>query len=1280
MVVLNGNTRPEANSRNDRGPVAGDFRLQHVQLQLRLPPEKQNELDQLTRDQQDPKSPNYHKWLTPTEFKQRFSLAPEDTEAVTAWLQSAGFTVEVINPQSIVFSGTAGQVRSAFRTEIHNLDVNGEKHIANMSDPQIPAALAPAIIGIVSLNDFKPKPASRPRASYTPGNGALPVVPSDLATIYNLNLAFAAGYTGQGQTIILLEDSDLYNTSDWYTFRTLLGLGSYPALLQTVHPFPATGALDCFYPGAVPVPETETTIDAEWASAAAPAAGIEIASCADTTTNFGGFVALENLLNLSSAPLSIVSLSYGVSEAKLGSAFNAYISALYEQGASEGVSIFTSAGDAGAAKSDQDETTATHGIGISGFASTPYNVAVGGTDFGDTFAGSTSAYWSSTNTSTYGSAISYIPEIPWNDSCASALIATHLGYATTYGVNGLCNSVASNSPLLTTEAGGGGPSGCATGAPAGTGVVGGSCTGYAKPYWQSILGNPNDGVRDIPDVSLFAAVGYWNHYYVTCWSDLTYGGSLCNGPPSGWSGFGGTSFAAPIMAGIQALIDQKTGELQGNPTPIYYALAAKEYGANGSSICNSTLGNRADSSCTFYDVTQGDMDVNCTGSINCYTPSGTNGVLSVSSSSYQPAFTATVGWDFATGIGTVNAYNLLNNWPQSGITASTGTPQTGVISTQFTAPLVAKVTDANGNGVSGITVTFRAPASGASGTFAGGGDTATTDSSGMATSPFFTANGTTGSYTVIATAPDIVGAANFALTNTLSTPASVSVVSGTQQSTMVSTAFSLPLIAVVKDANGDAMSNITVTFTVQPGGTGAGATFGGGGSTAATDAHGQASVSIIANSMAGTFNVTATVASVSTPASFSLSNTLNSPWRASAASGSNQSVAITATFAAPFTLTVVDTLSHPVSGAFVTFAAPAVGPSGTFTNGTTSDSEMTDSNGNATSTLFTANLMASFYYVQASAGGNNLADYYLNNTPGTPVSAMATNGSEQITVINSDFPQPLIATIRDKGGNVVTSGAQVTFTVFASPSGAGATVGGRTSWTATTDLFGKVTAYPVLANSTPGSYVVTAIAGPIGDGNLNAEIASFFLTNLGLNLINTATGTVQVTRGGSTTITVNVGTNPAGVTLGQPVTLTCSGSSGLTCTANPASLHVGRSGGTATITINAAAVSHFVPLQYGPPIAPKFSTWILAGWFAALSLFVLSWIAQLRGLAGRRRLPALLALALLATLATGLVSCSGGNSNSSTATSGASTGPGSVTVSARGDGLSNAVTIPVNVN
>ena len=193
-------------------------------------------------------------------------------------------------------------------------------------------------------------------------------------------------------------------------------------------------------------------------------------------------------------------------------------------------------------------------------------------------------------------------------------------------------------------------------------MVSGTCKGYAKPSWQSLVGNPADSVRDMPDISLFAANGVWGHYYVYCDSDTNDGGAACTGAPSGWSGAGGTSFAAPIVASIQALVNQKQGAKQGNPNPTLYALAKSEYGAGGSSICNSTSGKGTSSSCVFYDVTQGDMDVNCTGTHNCYRPSGTNGVLSTSSSSYSKAYGTGTGWDFSTGIGTVNAANLVNNW------------------------------------------------------------------------------------------------------------------------------------------------------------------------------------------------------------------------------------------------------------------------------------------------------------------------------------------------------------------------------------------------------------------------------------------------------------------------------------------------------------------------------------------------------------------------------------------------------------------------------------------
>ena len=175
-------------------------------------------------------------------------------------------------------------------------------------------------------------------------------------------------------------------------------------------------------------------------------------------------------------------------------------------------------------------------------------------------------------------------------------------------------------------------------------MVSGTCKGYAKPSWQSLVGVPADGVRDIPDVSLFAANGVWGHYYVYCYTDTKNGGVSCSGAPSTWSGAGGTSFASPIMAAMQSLVNQKTASSWGLTTPTYYNLAKAEYGTTGNSSCNSSNGNAASSSCTFYDVTAGDMDVNCTGTHNCYRPSGTNGVLSTSTTSYVKAYGTTTGW------------------------------------------------------------------------------------------------------------------------------------------------------------------------------------------------------------------------------------------------------------------------------------------------------------------------------------------------------------------------------------------------------------------------------------------------------------------------------------------------------------------------------------------------------------------------------------------------------------------------------------------------------------
>jgi subtilase family serine protease len=684
LIRLTGNTRPEMNAANDRGPVAGSLNLQHMYLLLNRSPEKEQAAATLVNQLHDEKSPSYHKWLTADEVAEQFGPSDEDVRSVTSWLEGHGFTVHGSYPANgvIDFSGPASAVNEAFHTQIHNLSVRGQHHIANASDPMIPAALAGAVHGVVSLNDFRPHPMYKPKANFNiPSLGVQALVPGDLATIYNINPIYDRGVSGQNQTVVVVEDTNLYTTADWFTFRKTFGLSQrFPqATLSQIHPQPTDGPFSggaCDDPG-VNGDDGEAAVDVEWASAAAPSASIVLASCADTDANFGGFIALQNILTGRGRPPAIVSISYGESESFLGASFNAYINKLYQLAVLQGVSVFVSSGDAGAAQSDQFAPAAEGGINASGFATTPNNVAVGGTDFADSFMGTNSTYWAPTNGKFFNSALSYIPEIPWNDSCASQLITEALGFTQSYGVSGSCNSAVGEEFFLEVAGGSGGASSCAFGTPVIDGVVGGNCRGYQKPLFQYLVaGNPKDGVRDIPDVSLFASNGIWGHYYVFCYSDPTPGffGAPCGADPSLWSGAGGTSFAAPIMAGIQSMINQSSVKYQGNPDFTYYLMAGLEYGFKGDTSCNSTLGNQASSRCIFYDVTLGDNDVNCLpltegtvtlGTFNCYIPSGTNGVLSKSNKSYQPAYVTTTGYDFPTGIGTVNAFNLAKNWPGS---------------------------------------------------------------------------------------------------------------------------------------------------------------------------------------------------------------------------------------------------------------------------------------------------------------------------------------------------------------------------------------------------------------------------------------------------------------------------------------------------------------------------------------------------------------------------------------------------------------------------------------
>ncbi|HEX3663957.1 MAG TPA: S53 family peptidase [Rhizomicrobium sp.] len=662
LVTLAGNTRSEARDpANDRGPVADSLALPHMMLVLKRPAAREAAFERAVAELTDRTSPDYHHWLSAQEIGERFGPAPKDVAAVTGWLTAHGFTVNTVYPSRLVidFSGSAGQVRETFHTAIHALAVQGHSHLANVSDPRIPSALAPVVEGIVSLNDFHGHGAAHGGPAWTVDNCGLGsadlvpncyfVTPPDLATIYDFNPLFKKKNTGAGQTIAVLEDSDIYSSDDWTMFRSLFGLSGY-----------TKGSVTQVQPGNCADPGTngddfEAILDAEYSSSAAPDAAIEVASCASTKTTWGLTIAVENLLNETSPP-PVMSVSYIWCEADAGKANDKAYYDAWQQAAAEGVSVFVSSGDEGAAACDYGKAEAAHGIAVNGLATTPYNVAVGGTDFGDTAMKKNAVYWSNTNSDDYGSALSYVPEIPWNSSCASQLMAKYVtGSKVTYGTGGFCNN-SKGAPFITTYAGSGGPSSCALK----------GCKGYPKPSWQTVLGNPADKVRDIPDVSLFSAGPVWGHAYVVCFSDPAHDfGDPCSKFPNGWIYGYGTSFASPVMAGIQALVNQSAKSAQGNPDPVLYSLANAELGTNGDPSCHATRGRKIGKSCVFRDVTTGDMDVPCSsGTPDCYLPSGNLGVLSTSTKKYKPAFNAANGWDFATGLGSVDAANLVAAWPK----------------------------------------------------------------------------------------------------------------------------------------------------------------------------------------------------------------------------------------------------------------------------------------------------------------------------------------------------------------------------------------------------------------------------------------------------------------------------------------------------------------------------------------------------------------------------------------------------------------------------------------
>ena len=693
-VTLAGNTPPSAAiGATDQGAVEDDMRFEHLLLLLKRDTATETSLERHIEAMHTPGTPEFHHWLTAEQVGARFGISAKDVGVIEQWLSSHGFSVNRVYKSGLVldFSGTAANIRETFHTDIHHLELpSGERHVANTVDPQIPAALSAAVVG-VSLHDFfarphltrmRPVKYDRDAQRWKP-QFALPydgstfniVGPFDFATIYDLRPLWQAGITGNGVTIAAVEDSNLKHPGDWSTFRETFGLEQFKhASFEQVYP-------GCANPGQNG-DEIEAALDVEWASAAAPGAHIVLSACANSATTSGLDLAILNLLEKS--PPDIISDSYGLCETISGHTEVALENYEAQLASLEGVTFFIAQGDTGADECAPVESTyySTLGINSGDNTASAYAVDVGGTDFQAQFNADmgglpVSAYWNTHNAAkTLASARSYIPEIPWNDGCTSQLIYTDpaiaVGFTQSFGSAGFCNSDTGRNNFLYDVAGSGGPSTCFTGAPSIPGVVSGSCKGNKKPLYQYLApGMPMDGLRDQPDISLFAGNGVWGSFYVECLSDTQQGGSSCT--PSNDAillGGGGTSFASPAMAGILALIEQRHGR-QGDANFVLYALAAEQFLSPESASCNA---NRADGqlparSCVFNDITQGDIDIPCGKNVDghfydCHGAVGSQiGELSTADSQNHPAYRAGKGYDLATGLGSVNATNLFNAWP-----------------------------------------------------------------------------------------------------------------------------------------------------------------------------------------------------------------------------------------------------------------------------------------------------------------------------------------------------------------------------------------------------------------------------------------------------------------------------------------------------------------------------------------------------------------------------------------------------------------------------------------
>lgn len=542
-VTLHGNTHPLARAEFDRGSAGAAVPMNHMIMLLSVRPEAQAQLDQLLKDQQNPSSPDYHKWLTPAEFGLKFGPADQDITDVTGWLSRFGFTVDEIGKGRtwINFSGNVQKVERAFQTNIRLYEVDGKLHHANATDPSIPRALAPLVQGLVSLNDFGKHPSSTvtqlPPDFTNASDGSHFLAPGDFAAIYDINPLYnaAPAIDGTGQTIAIVGRTDIQLT-DVQFFRSFFGLPANDPvfIVNGTDPGDLGGA-----------EEGEADLDVEWAGAVAKNATIDFVISQSTATTDGVDLSAQYIVNNNLAP--VMSTSFGLCEAALGTTGNSFWNTLWTQAATQGITAFVSAGDSGAAGCDASNALNGSGVGVNGLASTPNNIAVGGTEFNE----ASGTFWNATNNPDQSSALGYIPESVWNESG-------------NVGGSGLL----------------------ATG--------GGASTIYAKPAWQTGFGVPADALRDVPDVSLSSAQhdGYL----------IVQGHTAI---VSGLAAVAGTSAASPSFAGIMALLVQKTASAQGNANPIFYSMGNNQFN-NGTGVYHDvTIGDNSVPGVTGFTGTVG---------------------------------------------------------------------------------------------------------------------------------------------------------------------------------------------------------------------------------------------------------------------------------------------------------------------------------------------------------------------------------------------------------------------------------------------------------------------------------------------------------------------------------------------------------------------------------------------------------------------------------------------------------------------------------------------------